>query len=107
MFGEPEGGMGERASAMLGGRVEASERRTVGLFGASFDRVQVRSLPGLIDVLIAVDPERPAPPVGHIAWIQVWLVGQPVGTPPQHERLVRPAGATRRNWWARLLRKKG
>ena len=107
MFGEGATSMTERASAMFGGQVELVEQRVVGAFGTEFQHVRVRTLPGAIDVLLPPGSAQGLAQPGRIAWVQGWLVGRPTQLPPQHARVLRPAGSTRRGWWARVMRKKG
>jgi hypothetical protein len=107
MFEGGERAMSERASAMFAGRVESVERHAVDAFGSAFQQVRVRTLPGAVDVLVEPGSSEGAPEVGRIAWVQGWLVGRPTEAPPHHERVVRPIGTARRQWWARVLRKRG
>ena len=107
MFGNEPRSMAERASAMFGGRVEHVEERVVDTFGTGFQHVRIRTLPGAIDVLIEPGSAEGVPQLGSIAWVQGWLVGRPTSPPPSYPRVLRPAGSTRRGWWARMLRKKG
>lgn len=105
MFADHAESMTERATVMLGGRVESIEHREVEPLGSAFQQVRVRALPGPIDVLLEPGSCEGEPKVGHIAWVQAWLVGRPTAQPMAVSHPLRPG--TRRSWWARLSRKKG
>lgn len=77
---------GERAVALLMGRVERVSRRHVGFTDTDYLHVRLAALPGAVDVVAAVDDVARAPAVGDLTFTYAWLVGRPVGAPPEEKR---------------------
>lgn len=64
----------DRATAILGGKVTASDRRRNGATGVGFTHLRIESCVGEVDVVTG-DLVDPAP--GSVAFVQAWLVGVP------------------------------
>jgi hypothetical protein len=88
-----QGHMGDRATALYAGRVEASERLINGATGADFQLARIRTLPGLLDTVFDPKACKGDPVVGNIAFVRAWLVGRPNVPPPE----------AKRGWVAKLL----
>jgi hypothetical protein len=83
-------GVGERATALFSGCVEAASSRANSAGGGRFWHVRVASLPGPIDVVVAGSEISETPPPGAIALVEAWLVGRPAETRPLYHPLEPP-----------------
>jgi hypothetical protein len=82
MFGASDE-VGERATAMLTGRVEAVIERENQLSGSRFVQVRVQTLGGSLDIVAPPEALEHAPREPKLAIARVWLVGRPANvTPP-------------------------
>lgn len=92
LLGTGQEAMGDRAKALMGGRVESATLRCSAQ-GKTFQHVRVASLPGLTDVVVNPASMTGTPTSGCLAWVEAWLVGRPVDPPP-------PPGGS---FWSRLM----
>lgn len=79
MFGN-EGDVGSRARALVTGRVQVARRLTNGITGQRFLWLRVETLGGPLDLVSPDDPACLLEP-GTRALAEVWLVGDPLGSP--------------------------
>jgi len=78
--------MRERAAALVMGRVERVVRRHVEVTDADFLQVRVATYPGPLDLVASPDDVARQPVAGDFTFAHVWLVGRPVGAPPEERR---------------------